>query len=82
MWMDLHTRKKVNVVRAEALLATGAQSVATGCPHCMTMLEDARAILGADDRLHVRDIAEVVAAALPEAPRPAAGEPAVVHSAP
>jgi Fe-S oxidoreductase/nitrate reductase gamma subunit len=77
MWMDLHTRKKVNVVRAEQLLATGAHSVATGCPHCMTMLEDARAILGADDRLHVRDVAEIVAAALP-AP---ASQAAVVNSA-
>jgi Fe-S oxidoreductase len=78
MWMDLHTRKKVNVVRAEALLATGAQQVAVGCPHCMTMLEDARAVLGADDRLHVRDVAEIVAAALPAA-KPA---PAVVNSGP
>jgi Fe-S oxidoreductase len=65
MWMDLHTRKKVNVVRAEDLMATGAQTVAVGCPHCMTMLEDARAVLGADDRLHVRDVAEIVVASLP-----------------
>jgi Fe-S oxidoreductase len=78
MWMDLHARKKVNVVRAEGLLATGADTVATGCPHCMTMLEDARAVLGADDRLHVRDIAEIVAASLP----PATAAPPVVHSGP
>jgi hypothetical protein len=35
-------------------------------------------VLGADDRLHVRDVAEIVAAALPAA-KPA---PAVVNSAP
>ncbi len=80
MWMDLHARKKVNIVRAEALLATGAQSVAVGCPHCLTMLQDARAVLGADDRMQVRDIAEIVAAALPASDAaPASG---VVNSAP
>jgi Fe-S oxidoreductase len=83
MWMDLHARKKVNVVRAEALLATGASTVAVGCPHCMTMLEDARAVLGADDTLHVRDIAEIVAAGLTAAqPADAAQAAGVVNSAP
>lgn len=78
MWMDLHTRKKVNIVRAEELMATGARSVAVGCPHCMTMLEDARAVLGAGEKLHVRDVAEIVAAALPAAQ----GASPVVNSAP
>ena len=49
----------------------------------MTMLEDARAVLGADDRLHVRDIAEIVAGALPDPDRVAAAPAAgVVNSAP
>jgi Fe-S oxidoreductase/nitrate reductase gamma subunit len=66
MWMDAQARKRINVIRAEELMGTGASTVAVGCPHCMTMLEDARAVLGAD-KLHVRDLAEIVAEALPEA---------------
>jgi Fe-S oxidoreductase/nitrate reductase gamma subunit len=82
MWMDAQARKRINVIRAEELMATGASTVAVGCPHCLTMLDDARAVLGANERLQVRDIAEIVAAALPERTAPArreAGAPSVVH---
>jgi Fe-S oxidoreductase len=67
MWMDAQARKRINIVRAEELMATGARTVAVGCPHCLTMLDDARAVLGASERLQVRDIAEIVADALPRA---------------
>lgn len=67
MWMEQHTRKKVNVVRAGDLAATGAGTLAVGCPHCMTMLDDARKTLGAEASLALRDIAEIVADALPPA---------------
>jgi Fe-S oxidoreductase len=82
MWMDAKARKRINVVRAEELIATGARTVAVGCPHCLTMLDDARAVLGASDTLHVRDLAEIVADALPVAAVPAPARMAastVVH---
>jgi Fe-S oxidoreductase len=67
MWMDLATRKRINIVRAKQLMDTKADVVAVSCPHCLTMLEDARSVMGdAAASLHLQDIAEIVAQALPE----------------
>jgi Fe-S oxidoreductase len=51
--------ERVNVARTGQLLATGADTVASGCPFCMRMLTDG---LAAKDRDDVRqmDIAEVL----------------------
>ena len=48
--------------RTEQALATGAKTVAVGCPFCMTMLNDARKDLNSEAQ--VLDIAEIVAVAL------------------
>lgn len=45
-------------------VGTGAQILATACPFCLTMLEDAAKQQNVDDRIQVRDIAELVAEAL------------------
>jgi Fe-S oxidoreductase len=59
---------KVNVIRAEQAAATGATTVATACPFCLPMLEEG---LASRPNIRVRDIAEVVAERLPEAPETA-----------
>ncbi|MCE2644177.1 MAG: 4Fe-4S dicluster domain-containing protein [Burkholderiaceae bacterium] len=64
MWMESHSRKRINIIRAEEAINSGAQTVAVSCPHCLTMLADARNAIGAQE-LRVRDIAEIVADALP-----------------
>lgn len=64
MWMEAAGRKRINIIRAEEMTASGAHSVAVSCPHCLTMLADARNAIGAQDKLRVRDIAEIVADAL------------------
>ena len=64
MWMESHSRKRINIIRAEEAVHSGAQTVAVSCPHCLTMLADARNAIGAPE-LRVRDIAEIVADALP-----------------
>ena len=63
MWTDQRTGgKRINVIRLEALRATGAKRLATACPHCLTMLESARAVCGPEaEALEVSDIAELVA---------------------
>ena len=68
MWTDQQTgKKRINVIRLEQLRETGANSVATACPHCLTMLESARAAKGREaEDLRISDIAELVAAAIPE----------------
>ena len=56
----------VNVIRLKDLRAAGAQTIAAACPHCLTMLESARALDRGTDEVRIADIAELVAAALPE----------------
>ena len=68
MWTDQQNgKKRINVIRLEALRETGAKSVATACPHCLTMLESARAVSGKDaEDVRIADIAEIVAGAIPD----------------
>jgi Fe-S oxidoreductase len=64
MFLGEEKGKRVNVERAEELMATGAQVIGTACPFCQTMFRDA---LGASDKPAPRllDIAQIVAASLP-----------------
>ena len=64
MWMEVHARKRINIIRAEEIAATGAGTVAVGCPYCLTMLDEGRKVAGAEERLQVKDIAELVAESL------------------
>ena len=60
--------KRVNVERTEQALATGAQTVAVGCPFCMTMMTDGTKAKDVEASLRVKDLAELVAERLrPEA---------------
>jgi Fe-S oxidoreductase len=59
--------KRVNVERTEQALATGAGTVAVGCPFCMTMITDGTKAKDVEGSLAVRDLAELVAERL--APR-------------
>jgi Fe-S oxidoreductase/nitrate reductase gamma subunit len=62
MWMEEAIDQRVNVARFQQLKATGATTVAVGCPFCMTMLDDAAK--GEDSAIVVQDIAELVASRL------------------
>ena len=65
MWAETKNPKPVNIVRLKDLKKTGARRVAVACPHCLTMLESAKATTGDEETL-VRDIAEIVAERLAE----------------
>jgi Fe-S oxidoreductase len=52
---------RVNLARTEQALATGASTVAVGCPFCMTMMTDGTKAKGVDERVKVKDLAELVA---------------------
>ncbi|MBI5494660.1 MAG: (Fe-S)-binding protein [Deltaproteobacteria bacterium] len=64
LWMEEHIGKRVNVERTEQALKTGAQTVAVGCPFCMTMITDGTKAKGADENVKVKDVAEIIAARL------------------
>jgi len=63
MWKEEeHGSERVNANRFREAQATGAQTLAVACPFCLAMLSDARA--DAASEMQVKDIAEIVAAAL------------------
>jgi Fe-S oxidoreductase len=60
--------RRVNVERTEQAMATGAKTIAVGCPFCMTMITDGTKAKDAEGSLQVKDVAELVAERLrPEA---------------
>ena len=64
MFMEERDGKRVNIERTEEALRTNAERIATACPFCMTMLTDGLKAKDAEDRVQVRDIAEVLADSL------------------
>ena len=66
MWMEETIGKRINVERAQEAIATGADTIATSCPFCMTMMKDGVvAEQGEKTNVEVKDIAELVAEQLP-----------------
>ena len=58
------TGERVSHVRAQELVATGAQTIGTACPFCNTMFRDALAA-GGGAPPQLLDIAQLVARGLP-----------------
>ena len=56
---------RVNLTRFEEAQQTGADTLAVACPFCLTMMTDASSQVGSE--MEVKDIAEIIADALPEA---------------
>ena len=66
MWMEESIGKRINVLRTEQALAADPGIIATGCPYCAVMLGDGLKALGRDGAVRVLDVAELVAAGLPD----------------
>jgi len=63
MWMEERVGKRINLERTDEALGTGAELVATSCPYCLIMLDDAvtqRRSEGAAQGVRVIDIAQVL----------------------
>jgi Fe-S oxidoreductase len=52
-------------IRTREARETGADVLAVACPSCMTMLEDAVKLEGLEERLAVKDVAEILKEAMP-----------------
>jgi len=61
MFMEEQNEKRVNVKRTLQLLDTGAKTIASGCPFCMTMLTDGLKAQEKEESIKQLDIAEVLA---------------------
>ena len=62
MWLEEREGQRINAMRTDQALATGADAVATACPFCLAMFEDGLAARDAD--VPARDVAELLAEAL------------------
>ncbi|MEU8606718.1 (Fe-S)-binding protein [Actinoplanes sp. NPDC048791] len=60
MWMEEKIGKRINVERTEEALATGAKTIAVGCPFCYTMIGDGVTGKGEQDNVEVVDVASVL----------------------
>ncbi|GAA4677552.1 (Fe-S)-binding protein [Phytohabitans rumicis] len=60
MWMEERIGKRINTERVEEALATGAKTIAVGCPFCYTMIGDGVTGKGAADEVEVVDVATVL----------------------
>jgi len=64
MWFEVkEERERMSHIRIKEARATGAKRMATACPFCMTMFDDARGATG-DDGFEVKDFVELVAESL------------------
>jgi Fe-S oxidoreductase len=72
MWMEETIGKRINVARVEQALPQSPQVIATACPYCAVMMEDALAVGGHAGTIAARDIAELVAEGMVRKPAGAA----------
>ncbi len=63
-WSDGSRTQRVNVIRYGELKASGASQIATACPFCLSMMENAKSA-AKDDGIRTADIAELIAEKLP-----------------
>lgn len=60
-WMEGHgDGPRINQLRAQEAIDTGAEVVATGCPFCLSMLEDGVKTTAGDGGPEVLDVAELI----------------------
>jgi Fe-S oxidoreductase/nitrate reductase gamma subunit len=64
LFMEETRGTRINQARVREAIDTGAEVLCAACPFCMTMFEDGIRGVGADETFQVKDIAELVAAAL------------------
>ena len=60
MFLEETEGKRVNIERTEEAINTGAKTIASACPFCMTMLTDGIKAKEKSEEVKVKDIAEIV----------------------
>ncbi len=66
MWLEEQEGRRINEMRTEQVIETGAQKVVTACPFCLQMFDDGIKTKEAEESLKVMDIAELLAAQIEE----------------
>jgi Fe-S oxidoreductase len=60
MWIDRPTEERLSIARWKQADEAEADTIATACPYCETMLEDARTALGRDETHFVLDVIQLL----------------------
>ena len=71
LFMEEHIGERINVTRTEQAVATGATTIAVGCPFCKSMIIDGTKSKDIEEKIKVRDVAELLAERLLPQPPPA-----------
>lgn len=64
MWMEEHTGTRVNQKRLEDLKTVNPNVIASACPFCITMLNDATRETGVSEQIQTKDVIELLAESL------------------
>ncbi len=59
-WYKVESQDSISKFRMQQALDTGADELAVACPFCMPMMSDAARTLDAEDRIQVKDVAELI----------------------
>jgi len=60
MFLEENTGTRINEERTKELIKTGANTIASACPFCMTMLNDGLKTEEKNEEIEVKDIAEII----------------------
>lgn len=60
MWLETDAETRINHHRLEDALNTQAEVIATACPYCLTLFEDAIRSKGLSEKIQVFDISEIL----------------------
>ena len=68
MFMEETEGQRVNLNRTDEVIAANVEAVAVACPFCNIMLTDGMKQRNVEDKIQVLDVAELVAASIPDVP--------------
>jgi Fe-S oxidoreductase len=60
MWLEL-PGKRINQLRFDQAMRTGANAICSACPYCLIMFDDAAKFFNRDESVQTKDIAEFIA---------------------
>jgi len=64
MWMEENIGKRISLERTQEALKKNPSTIAVSCPYCMTMFEDGIKDEKMQEKVKIKDLAEIVAATL------------------
>lgn len=60
MFLEENTGTRINEERTKELIGTGAETIASACPFCMTMINDGLKAEEKNEKIAVKDVAEII----------------------